>query len=376
MRLMHSDAQLHQRLAPESPLQRLIFDLLEQLRVETMVNDRHPGIRNNLYRRFRDWSLRFHHDGHAETELGLLIYTIAQMAWSRLGGYPTLEETDDLIEVTRGRVSGVIGRQLAALRRERNNQADYAEQALSIARIVDDSLTPEGAEDSTSSRLDTEKALSRITLALDFSDDSEESNISTVVTGSSKVLAEQNQVYHVYSRDYDREYRAASQIREAELRQFREQLDAQIFHQGINVPRLARQISQLLAIPRRDGWLFGEEEGLIDGPPMFQLCLGIPHASPATPEVLSLMKGLLPEDANWSAFGISRMEFSIVAQAASQGGNCRVGLEDNLYLDQGEFASNLQLVERAVRIIRELGREPATPTEAAERLGITRQGAA
>ena len=80
----------------------------------------------------------------------------------------------------------------------------------------------------------------------------------------------------------------------------------------------------------------------------------------------------MPQDANWSAFGISRMWFAIVAMAASQGGNCRVGLEDNLYLDKGEFASNLQLVERAVRIIRELGREPATPQQAAERLGIKR----
>lgn len=114
------------------------------------------------------------------------------------------------------------------------------------------------------------------------------------------------------------------------------------------------------------------EDGLIDGDPMFQLCLGIPHASPATPEILSVMKSLLPNNANWSAFGISRTEFNIVAQAASQGGNCRVGLEDNLYLNKGEFASNLQLVERAVRIIREVGREPATPTEAAVRLGIKR----
>lgn len=114
------------------------------------------------------------------------------------------------------------------------------------------------------------------------------------------------------------------------------------------------------------------EEGLIDGAPMFQLCLGIPHASPATPEILSVMKGLLPPNAVWSAFGISRKEFPIVAQAASQGGNCRVGLEDNLYLDKGEFATNLQLVERAVRIIRELGREPATPSQAALRLGINR----
>jgi len=114
------------------------------------------------------------------------------------------------------------------------------------------------------------------------------------------------------------------------------------------------------------------EEGLIDAPPMFQLCLGIPHASPATPEVLNVMRGLLPEDANWSAFGISRMEFPIVAQAAAQGGNCRVGLEDNLYLDKGEFATNLKLVERAVRIIREVGREPATAAQAAGRLGISR----
>jgi len=114
------------------------------------------------------------------------------------------------------------------------------------------------------------------------------------------------------------------------------------------------------------------KEGLIDGDPMFQLCLGIPHASPATAEILTVMKNLLPDNANWSAFGISRHEFEIVAQAASQGGNCRVGLEDNLYLGKGEFASNLQLVERAVRIIREVGREPATATQAAERLGINR----
>ncbi|MBX2883819.1 MAG: 3-keto-5-aminohexanoate cleavage protein [Granulosicoccus sp.] len=114
------------------------------------------------------------------------------------------------------------------------------------------------------------------------------------------------------------------------------------------------------------------KDRLIDGNPMFQLCLGIPHASPATPEILSVMKNLLPDNANWSAFGISRHEFEIVAQSASQGGNCRVGLEDNLYLDKGVFASNVQLVERAVRIIREVGREPATPAQAAERLGISR----
>jgi len=265
LRLIHSDVKLHQQLTPDTPVQRLIFDLLEQLRVETLVDATHPGMRANLYRRFRDWSLRFHQDGHAESDLGLLLYTIAQVAWSRLSGNPTLAETDDLIEVTRGHIGGLIGNELAGLRRERKNQSAFAEHALSIAKIVDESLLTEGQQDNPTNRLDTEKALSRITLSLDFSDEAEDSNIATIVTGNSKVLAEQNQLYRVFNREYDSETRAASRIRDSELRQFREQLDAQVFHQGINVPRLARQISQLLATPRRDGWLFGEEEGIIDG---------------------------------------------------------------------------------------------------------------
>ena len=112
------------------------------------------------------------------------------------------------------------------------------------------------------------------------------------------------------------------------------------------------------------------DEGLIDDPPMFQLCLGIPHAAPATPEVLTLMRNLLPDNACWGAFGISRWEFPVVAQAVSHGGNVRVGLEDNLYLSQGEFASNAKLVEKAVRIVRELGADIVEPKRAAEILGI------
>lgn len=112
------------------------------------------------------------------------------------------------------------------------------------------------------------------------------------------------------------------------------------------------------------------EEGLIDSPPMFQLCLGIAHAAPATPEVLSLMRSLLPDDACWAAFGISRMEFPVVAEAVNNSGNVRVGLEDNLYLSPGEFASNAQLVDKAVRIVRELGADIVEPKRAAELLGL------
>lgn len=111
-------------------------------------------------------------------------------------------------------------------------------------------------------------------------------------------------------------------------------------------------------------------EGLVDNPPMFQICLGIPHAAPATPDVLNIMQSRLPAGARWSAFGISRAEFRIAALSVAHGGNVRVGLEDNLYLGKGEFASNAQLVEKAVRVVRELGAEPATPNIARQMLGL------
>ena len=116
------------------------------------------------------------------------------------------------------------------------------------------------------------------------------------------------------------------------------------------------------------------EEGLIEGPPMFQICLGILYASPATAEAMTFLRSLLPETARWSAFGVARRQFPMAAEAVAQGGNLRVGLEDNLYLAKGEFASNGQLVEKAVGIVRDAGAEPAEPACAREILGLVPAG--
>ena len=116
------------------------------------------------------------------------------------------------------------------------------------------------------------------------------------------------------------------------------------------------------------------KEGLIEQPPMFQLCLGIPYGSPATPEIMTAMRNLLPAGANWAGFGISRHEFPMVAQAVNLGGHVRVGLEDNLYLGPGQFASNAQLVDRAVRIVHELGAEIVDPARAAQLLELAPRG--
>ena len=84
------------------------------------------------------------------------------------------------------------------------------------------------------------------------------------------------------------------------------------------------------------------------------------------------MRNLLPKDAIWAAFGIARMQMPMVAQAVLLGGNVRVGLEDNLYLSRGTFATNGQLVMRAKTIIECLGYEVATPDEAREILHLKR----
>lgn len=112
------------------------------------------------------------------------------------------------------------------------------------------------------------------------------------------------------------------------------------------------------------------EEGLIDAPPLFQLCLGIPWGAGADTRSLAAMVEQLPANANWAAFGIGRMQMPMVAQAVLLGGNVRVGLEDNLYLDKGVFATNAQLVDRAATLIGLLGAGVATPAATRERLGL------
>jgi uncharacterized protein (DUF849 family) len=113
------------------------------------------------------------------------------------------------------------------------------------------------------------------------------------------------------------------------------------------------------------------ETGHIKAPGMFQLCLGIAWGQPATPEAMTYMRNLLPPASPWFAFGISLHQFPMVAQAVLLGGHVRVGLEDNLYLGKGQLApSNAALVEKAGRIIEELGDIVATPADAREILGL------
>lgn len=117
--------------------------------------------------------------------------------------------------------------------------------------------------------------------------------------------------------------------------------------------------------------------GKIPAPALFQFCLGVSWGAPATPQTLALMMSQHTLPTPWSAFGVSKDQFPIAAQAVTLGGNVRVGLEDNLYLRRGVLApGNAALVERAAQIIDLLGGDVATVAQAREMMGLTRLSAA
>jgi uncharacterized protein (DUF849 family) len=112
------------------------------------------------------------------------------------------------------------------------------------------------------------------------------------------------------------------------------------------------------------------KERLLDSRTLFQLCLGVRFGAPATTAAMLAMRQALPPDVVWSAFGVGRMQMPMVAQAVLLGGNPRVGLEDNLYLERGVLATNGQLVERAVRIVESLGARVLSSPETRVNLGL------
>jgi uncharacterized protein (DUF849 family) len=112
------------------------------------------------------------------------------------------------------------------------------------------------------------------------------------------------------------------------------------------------------------------KEELLDMPPLFQICLDVRWGAQALPRNFQAMVDNLPENANWAGFALGAMEMPMVAQAALLGGNVRVGLEDNLYLDRGVPATNAQLVERSRTILELMGAKIQSPAEARETLAL------
>ncbi len=270
LRLRDSDAALHASLCPSGPVERLMFELLEQYRVEALVCVVLPGVRRNLRHAFEAWSLAFHQAGLTGSARGIALYTVAQVCRARVTGEPVVQETEDLLEATRAAIGPLIGTALAGLRRERHDQAAYAIHALSIARAVADLL--QGSRDAlehASAEGDSEEHAA-FALLMDFEGEGT-SNFATAISLRSRVLDAAGHGYRVFTRSYDRQRTAASMVRKQLLKENRERLEVRIATMGVNLARLARELRALLANPALDGWDDGQEEGAIDGRRLAQL---------------------------------------------------------------------------------------------------------
>ena len=271
LRLALSDAALHESLRPEEPVERMLFEMLEQFRAEALAPEAMAGMRRNLRHRHAQWSLAFHHSGLTDTARGLLLYAVAQICRARVSGQQVVEETEDMLEATRFALAPLIGHALAGLRRDRTDQAAYAVHALAIARTVAAMLHEAGEENGSAARdphVDDKRSV--FSLVADMDQEIVE-RFTTAESGRSKLLDDAGGAYRVFTTAYDREHDAATLSRKEVLAGHREKLDRRIAAQGVNIARLARELRALLADPARDGWDGAQEEGLIDGRRLAQL---------------------------------------------------------------------------------------------------------
>jgi uncharacterized protein (DUF849 family) len=152
-----------------------------------------------------------------------------------------------------------------------------------------------------------------------------------------------------------------------------------VINTPVNVRKMAKAIVEAGVMPEIEVFDSGDihmardliEEGALPGPHLFQLVTGVKYGASSTGATLLYLKSLLPADCQWSAFGLGRMEFPMVAQSFLLGGHVRVGFEDNIYISKGKLArDNAQLVEKCVDILELLGGEVASAAEARAMLGL------
>ncbi|MBB96819.1 MAG: NADPH dependent quinone reductase [Rhodobacteraceae bacterium] len=115
------------------------------------------------------------------------------------------------------------------------------------------------------------------------------------------------------------------------------------------------------------------KDGVLDSPALVQLCMGVPWGAPDDLNTFMAMVNNVPDDWTFSAFALGRNQMPYVAASVLAGGNVRVGLEDNLFLDKGVLATNAQLVERAVSIVENLGATIIGPQAVRDKLGLVKR---
>ncbi|MEM7094866.1 MAG: cobalt chelatase [Actinomycetota bacterium] len=272
MVLRHNDADLHRRLRPHDPIERVVFDILEQLRCQSLAPDL-PGVRANLAAVTDAWCRNARADGVAESGVGLQIYTLTHMARARLGLGLTGEEVDSIIEGPRARLGRLVGHALKRISETRHDQRAFAEPAREMARLLaemaaDTTHEGEAGED--------DAARYRMLVPADWLDadgqGSDDGVPDTFLADIDELQAlDELGGYQVFTRDHDVTRRGEELYLDSILRRARHEFDDRIRAQAISAQRLGLRLRRLFSTFTPTGWEFAQPEGYVDGRRLAQL---------------------------------------------------------------------------------------------------------
>lgn len=261
LRLTLHETALHSTLRPESGVERLLFNMLEQLRLESVPN--YPGMRSNLQQHFAQWIDESQANGFTDSHAGILIFTLAVACWTRLNNLEVPIEIDGLIEATRHAIGVEVGADLQKLPRCKHDQEQFAQHALVIAAGVAGML--HGEHNEVEADEQTRTTLQNLGLVLFESDaQTAEQMHAGDSQASSKQGIESESQYTIYSQEFDEEIDAENLARAEKLTQLRIDLDTLVQQSGINAARCAHIFRQLLADEHLGHWSNAEEFGYLD----------------------------------------------------------------------------------------------------------------
>ena len=268
LRLRYSNADLHSSLAPEGMIESLIFEVLEQIRVESNCPEELKGSQKNIRTQFIAWMQQFITSGGAEGSIGLLLITIFSTVWMKLNTQPIPQLMQDIIEATRAGIAESMGPLLVTLKENRHDQLVYGQTTLKVINLISDLIAEEyrnnpsirtKRKNQSSTHLKIEWVPPHAgKVAADFKSPAKSSSEKL------RLLKQSLNQYHIYNTNYDTEVEAKKKIRLAQLAIYQDQLNAEIAKQNIPWAKLTRTYQQLFSSNQPKQWQTTEAEVILD----------------------------------------------------------------------------------------------------------------
>jgi cobaltochelatase CobT len=267
LRLRYSDYELHLSQSPSGLVESLIFEVLEQIRVESICPAGLKGSKENVENQFIAWLQEFMANGGVEGSIGLLLLSIFSTVWVKLNQRPIPQLMQDVVEATRAGLAQGLGPHLVKLKANRFDQASYAKTSLEITRLISNLIDAE--YQNVPSIRTKQKNISNNFLKIEWvqppalgSKSEKQQHYSAQDT--KKSLERSLGQYKVFNSTYDVEIKAKKSIRPAQLAIYQQELSEEITKLNIPWGKLTRSYEKIFNTKTLKRWQTTETEGLLD----------------------------------------------------------------------------------------------------------------